>query len=258
MTSVSTLYDAYVKLRGAGVDARAALDQLRDDILNLPQDERHQLARQINTYLTEQGEMQPTPVRVASHKPVIKHLKPKTLDCPYCGKQNPVEEVLCYSCGKLLKPEQDRGSTRALMDANELFFDTEYFGVDSVLALAVRGAVDADNADTYQMRPQDSDHELLIGRMGPDRMMLPDVDLSPHQAEKRGVSRMHLSIRYDAQHHNLTTTDMNSANGTYINGQRLHPNEVRILRNGDELRLGRLVLLVTFYHVNGFSESDFN
>ena len=35
-------------------------------------------------------------------------------------------------------------------------------------------------------------------------------------------------------------------NGTFLNGQRLVPNQPRILRDGDEIRLGHLVLYVRF------------
>jgi pSer/pThr/pTyr-binding forkhead associated (FHA) protein len=44
--------------------------------------------------------------------------------------------------------------------------------------------------------------------------------------------------------------DRASANGTFVNGQRLHRNEVRVLRNGDDIRLGRLVLSAKFYTPN--------
>jgi pSer/pThr/pTyr-binding forkhead associated (FHA) protein len=40
--------------------------------------------------------------------------------------------------------------------------------------------------------------------------------------------------------------DLNSSNKTYINGQRVHPHEVRALRDGDELRLGKIIFTVAF------------
>jgi pSer/pThr/pTyr-binding forkhead associated (FHA) protein len=36
--------------------------------------------------------------------------------------------------------------------------------------------------------------------------------------------------------------DLGSANGTYVNGERLEPHVPRLLRQGDRLRLGRVVL----------------
>jgi pSer/pThr/pTyr-binding forkhead associated (FHA) protein len=61
---------------------------------------------------------------------------------------------------------------------------------------------------------------------------------------EQGVSRRHLSITRD--HDTVTVTDLGSANHTYLNGQRLIPFEHRILRDNDELRLGRLVIRVAF------------
>jgi pSer/pThr/pTyr-binding forkhead associated (FHA) protein len=35
-------------------------------------------------------------------------------------------------------------------------------------------------------------------------------------------------------------------NGTYLNGQKLVPYQQRVLRNQDDLRLGRLVLRISY------------
>ena len=58
------------------------------------------------------------------------------------------------------------------------------------------------------------------------------------------MSRRHLDL--PRQHDTILVTDLGSANSTYINGQRLIPREPRILRDNDELRLGRMVIRVTF------------
>jgi pSer/pThr/pTyr-binding forkhead associated (FHA) protein len=58
------------------------------------------------------------------------------------------------------------------------------------------------------------------------------------------VSRMHAGLR--RQGDTLVLTDLGSLNYTFINGQRVHPHEVRILRNGDELRIGQLKMRVYF------------
>ena len=44
----------------------------------------------------------------------------------------------------------------------------------------------------------------------------------------------------------LHIVDNDSANGTYLNGQRLVARQPRILRDGDDIRLGHLVVRVTF------------
>jgi pSer/pThr/pTyr-binding forkhead associated (FHA) protein len=44
----------------------------------------------------------------------------------------------------------------------------------------------------------------------------------------------------------LKVIDLCSTNGTYLNGQRLLPQQSRILRDGDELRLGNLAMQVQY------------
>ena len=60
------------------------------------------------------------------------------------------------------------------------------------------------------------------------------------------VSRRHARIFHEYDLYRIE--DLGSSNGTFINGQRLMPKEVRALRHGDELRLGRLVMMVSFRH----------
>jgi uncharacterized membrane protein len=49
------------------------------------------------------------------------------------------------------------------------------------------------------------------------------------------VSRQHLVIEYNEPH--LYITDLNSVNGTYINGERLTPNTPTVLNVGDTLTI---------------------
>ena len=66
------------------------------------------------------------------------------------------------------------------------------------------------------------------GRRATDFNANPDIDLGPFQAWDYGVSRLHAKLRF--QDNTLTITDLDSVNHTYINGQRLHAHEVRVLR----------------------------
>jgi len=52
------------------------------------------------------------------------------------------------------------------------------------------------------------------------------------------VSRLHARVeKVDDQ---LILSDLNSTNGVYLNGIRLHPNEQRMIETGDEIRIGSL------------------
>lgn len=51
------------------------------------------------------------------------------------------------------------------------------------------------------------------------------------------ISRIHCTIRYDHNQRQFTVVDQGSANGTYINDQRLEPEKPRIIVPGDIIRL---------------------
>ncbi len=84
----------------------------------------------------------------------------------------------------------------------------------------------------------------MIGRYDSQRGEVPEVDLAPFNAIDLGVSRQH--ARLTVHEDSLYITDLGSANATYLNGLRLTPHQPRILRDSDEIRLGRLKLQVTF------------
>jgi pSer/pThr/pTyr-binding forkhead associated (FHA) protein len=114
---------------------------------------------------------------------------------------------------------------------------TAYFDRKSRLKLIMRDA-----GDTLVV---DVGNELILGRAHDQpQVPQPDVDLTPYEALEQGVSRNHLTLKRDQD--TIFVTDLGSANSTYLNGQRLMPHEPRILRDNDELRLGRLVIRVEF------------
>jgi hypothetical protein len=85
---------------------------------------------------------------------------------------------------------------------------------------------------------------IILGRKSPDTQTLVNLDFTPYQAVDKGVSRVHATLyRVNNTVHIL---DMNSSNGTFLNGRRLTPYQERILRDGDEVSLGKLAFVVRF------------
>jgi hypothetical protein len=249
-------------MRENGLDAKAALHTLRVYIEPLSKQEKQDLAQQVRTWeASSSGQspdngtqkpgvqpLQPTAKPSPIRKLGADHTKSAPPDanwttCPHCGKTNQKHEVFCYSCGQLLEPARGTFDTKHFADTDPLLVSEDYFGPDSVLMLRLRGS-----SANFETRPQLRDHELFIGRSTSGSAMAPDIDLTNHQADDLGVSRLHASLKYDAEHNAIQISDLGSANGTFINGQRLHPKEIRILRHGDELRLGKLTLKVSFRH----------
>ena len=72
----------------------------------------------------------------------------------------------------------------------------------------------------------------------------PHVDLAPYRGWATGISRQHIEIRRKGML--VYVIDLGSTNGTSLNGRRVEPGTLRLLRNGDELYLSRLRILVKF------------
>ena len=96
--------------------------------------------------------------------------------------------------------------------------------------------------DTGQVLPLAERNEFTIGRISEGQPIMPDIDLSPYQAYANGVSRLHAVIKREASH--IFLMDLDSANGTYINGKRLNPNVEHTLKNGDVVALGKLKIQI--------------
>lgn len=114
-----------------------------------------------------------------------------------------------------------------------------YFGDGMVLYLRV-------GSGQQMIRVVPRQDEMVIGRTSADTVMVPDVNLAPFQADTLGVSRLHAGLRRHGD--TLVLTDLGSLNHTYVNGEQLHPHEVRVLHDGDEIRFGHLVARVYFRH----------
>lgn len=93
--------------------------------------------------------------------------------------------------------------------------------------------------ETGQILPLENRKEFTLGRL--DGAVRPDLDLSPYNAFKQGVSRLHASIHID-DHQNVTLVDLGSTNGSWVNGVRVDPHVPVQLHNGDIITLGKLVL----------------
>jgi hypothetical protein len=82
--------------------------------------------------------------------------------------------------------------------------------------------------------------EILLGREDPVSNIFPEINLDPVGGQEGGVSRRH--ARISIQNGVIMLEDLNTVNGTTLNRQKLTPGTPMPLNNGDELRLGKLVI----------------
>jgi hypothetical protein len=164
------------------------------------------------------------------------------IECWNCKRENEDETKICNYCGALLIDSEPVVATRALGDTDfeesQPRWGTARFGSRMNLIITVRGHKKPFMFDAEQV------DELLIGRRNAQTGEAPDIDLHDFDGVEQGVSRLHASIV--RREGSLNIVDKGSPNGTYLNGQRLVAHQPRILRDGDDLRLGHLVLRVTF------------
>lgn len=85
---------------------------------------------------------------------------------------------------------------------------------------------------------------IILGRHTARGNQNVDIDLTPFQAVEKGVSRFHATL-YRVKR-TMYLLDMSSTNGTFLNGQRLVACKERIVRDGDEIRLGSLRMTIHF------------
>ena len=85
--------------------------------------------------------------------------------------------------------------------------------------------------------------ELILGRRNNDD---PNdevsIDLQRFGASGLGVSRKHAQLLIEAG--DVFLVDLDSSNGTRLNGKALKPNQPSGLRDGDEMELGRLRIII--------------
>lgn len=89
-----------------------------------------------------------------------------------------------------------------------------------------------------------SNQDIIIGRADNVTDYTPEIDLTPHGAYRLGLSRRHAMIRRDGE--KLILKDLNSRNGTFVNGEAIKGGATHALRDGDELRFGNLTTRVNY------------
>ncbi len=156
--------------------------------------------------------------------------------CPYCATNNAEGILFCEECGHVLFREQANPTSTKQLNGGTSQLDSKGWGTARFVqntAILIRIQ---DHANPIEIVPQ---QEMIMGRYDGSGPSMPMLDMTPYGAYENGVSRIHAAIRRGED--TLTLVDLGSVNGTYLNGQRLSPNQPRVLRDGDEVRLGKLV-----------------
>lgn len=167
----------------------------------------------------------------------LRGLATGTLQCPVCQESYIAGELTCPRCGTVLDTGGQTLKLETLLEkpAKKLPVGDAFTSHQKPIVFEIDGTeLELPSAST-----------VVVGRASnvPGDPP-PDLDLSAVNAEKMGVSRQHVKI---LRRDDLTyVSDMGSINGTFLNGHQLSAGIQRIIRDGDELKLGYLKIKVRF------------
>ncbi len=165
------------------------------------------------------------------------------IECPSCGRKHRPGTLFCSECGVYLPtggplrteplPEEELPISRANPWASE---PVEEPSEIPTVPLRIR------ITSTGREIQLPSTAEVHVGRLDSAHGIFPDLDLSPDRGLEGGVSRHHCKIHQRGS--TYLVEDVGSANGTFLNGQRLTPYLPHTLKDGDKLQLGHTLLEV--------------
>ncbi|GAB4417911.1 MAG: forkhead-associated protein [Anaerolineae bacterium] len=154
--------------------------------------------------------------------------------CPHCGWENFEGIIYCDRCGVALVNLPL--ATRVLSGSQGEQVRVDALGPDGVLILQVE---QHDSPIMVQLR-----QDLILGRVTQTGDLTTYINLTPFGADEAGVSRRHARLLRDGNA--VYLMDLNSTNGTRVNGEALAAGVEKRLHDGDELLLGRLKVYVYF------------
>jgi len=234
---------SYVVLRQEGHPPLEALEKLRARIEGMDAQDKGRIVAGVRYYEAHLKKRQQKAYAGKTQTVKAASNGSPPLICENCGTLNWNNQVQCRSCGTPLtvtRPPQHMMTRRLNSNGGSR---NELFKADTTLILRM-----PEQKHVLELCPQDYDRPLIFGRFDQSGGIIPDIDLTDYGGSERGVSRLHMSLMYEARHHHLTVQDMGSANGVFINGQRLNPFETHVLRSGDRLELGNFLIQVVYAH----------
>ena len=163
--------------------------------------------------------------------------------CPVCQREHPENTPFCKECGAYLLGGNGN-ETDLLLVSGVTWMNREETsgapGVDVTSPLSLKLTIPDSGRDVEVPLTE----EVTIGRLDAASASFPDVDLTRDDALDKGVSRHHAKITRRGRE--VFIEDLGSMNGTFLNYRRLTPYLPQVLRDGDELLMGRLMLRVSF------------
>lgn len=172
----------------------------------------------------------------------MSHAPEDRLVCPDCQYENENDAQICAQCGKSLVitvPVPPSAPDKKALVKAEIKPDEASGLAPNTVTLLIAGQTEPVVIPIQR--------EILFGRSAPGEAQ-PTVDLSKYNGHMLGVSRHHAKMNVTSG--GFTLEDLGSANGTWLNENRLAAGKPRPLKGGDQIRFGHLIAFVYFAAVD--------
>src|SRR5262245_7808749 len=166
--------------------------------------------------------------------------------CNNCQSKQFDGTIFCSECGASLAPTTRRETTMSLGQRGSTDnFAPEPIGMPDPTPAPAGPRITLQIMNSGRRINLEMVDDLLIGRKDNARGIFPDVDLGLDGGYDAGVSRRHAILAHKQD--SYTIEDLDSSNGTFVNGRRLAPQTPTIIEHGDELKCGTLLIRVEFH-----------
>lgn len=162
------------------------------------------------------------------------------IECPSCKHQEFVGTLYCSECGTRLVHTAPFPAIPTDGSWVDLDLGSSADGPAGALELESGAALGLRVLATGDMVSLVGRDNYTLGRGGTGQAIMPDVDLDRYGAQDQGISRLHAEIRIEED--GVHIVDLDSVNGTLVNGERLEPQQPRRVVHKDMIQLGRLRL----------------
>lgn len=162
------------------------------------------------------------------------------IECPSCKNREFVGTLFCGNCGTRLinvTPVPTMSIPRDQLSLEASATKPSVPEGPDLASGALLGLRVISGGEILSLIGRDN---YTLGRTVEGQPIVPDVDLSPYDAFEQGVSRLHCEIRLKDD--GVYIVDLDSANGTLINGKRIEIQKPIGVKHGDILQLGRMRL----------------
>lgn len=162
------------------------------------------------------------------------------IECPTCKNREFVGTLFCSDCGTRLVNVTPTPTVSIPRDQLSLEANATKPSVPEGPDLASGALLGLRIVSSGEILSLIGRDNYTLGRTVEGQPVIPDVDLSPYDAFDQGVSRLHCEIRLKDE--GVYIIDLESANGTLINGERIEVQKPISVKHGDILQLGRMRL----------------